>query len=197
MSGLSGFLGRLACASALFAVACQKSDATAPMSPSSAGATSSAGTGVGGSDPTAGSSTLGGGGSGAAAASDGSGAAAATAGAGGADGIAGAPDSTQCDALGLTECASNDTCQGLSAQPITGDPLCLGAFQVVACGTKVGCQPKAARGRDAQGHDWIFPSTCIPASWTDTSPSGTRFDPCMAASGGAGGGSAGTGGFSN
>ncbi len=111
--------------------------------------------------------------------SGGSGAAAATGGVVDLGGSGGAPDSSTCSALTLDTCASNVNCQGLSGQPITGEPLCLGAFQVIACGTKVGCDPSATRATDPQGHDWVFPSTCIPAGWMNSSQSGTRFDACM------------------
>ena len=192
----------LALVLALSVMACQKSDGAAPCGTNSAGSvstfTAGAGPSVGGAESVGGCGYLGGGGSGAAAATDGSGAAAATGGASEVAGGAGAPpDSTTCSALTVAECASNMSCQGLSAQPIVGTPPCLGPFKVVACGTKLDCLPKATRGKDTQGQDWIFPSTCIPATWANSSQSGTRFDACMSAgasgSGGAGGGSGSSG----
>ncbi len=36
----------------------------------------------------------------------------------------------------------------------------------------------SVRATDAKNTDWLFPSTCIPAGWTDASGKGTRFDAC-------------------
>jgi hypothetical protein len=172
---------------------CQKKDSSAPCGTtvlgaagtdtSGAGATSAGNAGSAGD----GSVTAGSGGAGAGGVANlgqgGSGAAAATGGVAGLGASGGAPpDSTSCNQLALADCSTNMDCQGLSGQRISGDPQCLSQYEVVACGTKVGCTPDATRATDLMGHDWVFPSTCIPASWTNSSSSGTRFDACSSAS---------------
>ncbi|HWZ89696.1 MAG TPA: hypothetical protein VNW92_12620, partial [Polyangiaceae bacterium] len=178
---------------------CQKKDSSAPCGTtvigaagtdaSGAGASNAAGATSTGNAGSAGEAAGSGGSSGAGAGGvanlgqGGSGAAAATGGVAGLGGSGGAPpDSTACNQLALADCSTNMDCQGLSGQRISGDPQCLSQYEVVACGTKVGCTPDPTRATDLMGHDWVFPSTCIPAGWTNSSSSGTRFDACVASS---------------
>lgn len=191
---ISSNLARALAAFVVLAAGCQKNDSAAPCGTAVASGDTGGALGSAGTTPVLGNAgTLaasGGTGAGGAASaiggsinlgSGGSGAAAATGGVVESGGSGGAPDSTTCSMLTLDACASNANCQGLSGQPIMGDPLCLGAFQVVACGTKLGCDPTPARATDPQGKDWVFPSSCIPAAWTSSTQSGTRFDSCAPA----------------
>jgi hypothetical protein len=100
------------------------------------------------------------------------------------------PDSTACAHFSSDNCATAMNCQSLSGQPISDDSGCLAPNRVVACGTKVGCAATPTRATDASGNDWIFPTNCIPAGWTDASDKGTRFDACSSANGAGGSGGA-------
>jgi hypothetical protein len=178
----------------VLSVGCQKKQAAPAACGSSVagGAASDANAGSAAVAANAGGNSAGGsvniasGGIGAAAAtggSDGTGAAAATGGAdsvGGTGGTAGAsPNLAACSQLAVADCATGMDCQALSGQPISGNPLCLGPFAIVACSSSsVACSPVATRATDLSGKDWVFPSTCIPSGWANSTTSGTRFDAC-------------------
>ena len=173
---------------------CGSSVAGAAASDPNAGSAAVATAETGGNSA-GGSVNIGSGGTGAAAATggaDGTAAAAATAGAdsgGATGGTAGAPPNlAACSQLAAADCAMGMGCQALSGQPISGDPLCLGPFAIVACSSNsIVCSPIATRATDLSGKDWVFPSSCIPTSWINSSNSGTRFDACTPpSSGGAG-----------
>jgi len=181
---------------------CQKKD-SASCGTSVAGDTSLEN---GGADSLTGGSggaavSAGGSSSGASFGGDGTAAAAATGGNTALGGTGGAaPDSTACSAIAVANCAATMNCQVLSGQQISVDPACVLSSTGVACGTALGCTSTATRATDPQGHDWVFPSTCLPAGWVNASTSGTRFDACAgnaggsSGSGGAGGANGGTGG---
>ncbi|HTA92374.1 MAG TPA: hypothetical protein VK745_22505 [Polyangiaceae bacterium] len=125
----------------------------------------------------------------------GNGAAAATGGASAASGGSGTlPDSTACGQLPVAQCSGNANCAALSGQRIADSMGCVEALEVVACGTNQGCMPTPTRATDPTSMDWIFPSTCIPAGWSNSTSAGTRFDPCPTSSGGTSGGGGSPGG---
>jgi len=100
-------------------------------------------------------------------------------GSGGGSGAASGADSTICGELPLDNCQSNTSCSILVGQRVTGNPACVAPPGPVACGTNQGCMMVATRATDPAGADWIFPTTCIPAAWTNDSTRGTRFDACL------------------
>jgi hypothetical protein len=168
--------------------ACGSNVAGSAASNASAGSAAIATAGTGGD-------SAGAGGTAAAAATGGTGGTAAAAATGGTasggetGGTAGAPPNlAACSQLAVADCAMGMGCQALSGQPISGDPLCLGPFAIVACSSSsIACSPVPTRATDLSGEDWVFPSSCIPTSWVNSSSSGTRFDACSPpSSGGAG-----------
>jgi hypothetical protein len=80
----------------------------------------------------------------------------------------------------VAECAAAPDCQVLSGQRVSLELGCLDAAQPLACGTTQGCLAEPTRATDAGGQDWVFPSSCLPASFTDSTSTGTRFDDCSA-----------------
>jgi len=174
----------------------QRSDPASCPTPS-AGAANVGGSAQAGSDGagTTSAAGTGGGTNGAAGSGDGGNAAAAATAGAGSGGTAGqAPNSNACSKVPLDQCQTMQDCAPLSGQRITGDPPCVALLEIVACGTSVGCTQQPMRATDPEGKDWIFPTACTPAGWTDSTQTGTRFDTCaepMGAGGGSGGSAAG------
>jgi hypothetical protein len=90
------------------------------------------------------------------------------------------PDSTSCSQRTVDDCAANAACAVITGQPVSmmSSPACIGPAQNIGCGSNVGCMMIPVRATDQKDLDWVFPSTCIPAGWTDNSGHGTHFDPC-------------------
>lgn len=93
----------------------------------------------------------------------------------------GTPHFTPCKTLTLAQCPTYAHCGVLEARPIVGGAACLGPAKPVGC-LELGCGALEIRARDPGGHDWLFPSSCVPTDWAME-----PFNPLDGACAGAGG----------
>jgi hypothetical protein len=92
---------------------------------------------------------------------------------GGADG--GDAAKPNCAAVAPSACAATAGCEVVTARRVDAQQTCYGPMEPAACKViptePVGCGDTITLATDPQGQRWYFPSTCIPAGFTNISPS--------------------------